>query len=244
VSITILASNDPIAPLARRLDLANTIVFEDRYDLATKLIALAPSAASTIDLVGLTGTDHIVTLHGRPIDAQIGRVRAFWRELADRDTLGQLGITTMRLVGCLSATGSRARATIGALAEILQLDVVGTTELVSLADFGPDGFMPPHATPTGGRFLDLDALPARPADDGARVITTAMGHEVLAHIRRDSGVAMPDLLARAHGALAIPSAVDGLFHHLEVLLDHELVRTGDVVFHVDDPRALRRIVEA
>ena len=244
MSITILASNDPIAPLARRLDPTNTIVFEDRYDLASKLIARAPSAATMIDLVGLTGTDHIVTLQGRPIDTQIGRVRAFWRELADRGTLGHLGITTMRLVGCLSATGHRARATIGALAEILELDVIGTTELVSLADFGPDGFMPPQATPTGGRFLDLDALPARPADDGARVITAAMGHDVLAQVRRDSGVAMPDLLARSHGSLAIPSARNGQFHHLELLLDHELVRTGDIVFHVDDPRELRRIVEA
>jgi len=244
VSITILASNDPIAPLAQRLDPANTIVFEDRCELATKLIARAQSAATTIDLVGLTGTDHIVTLHGRPIDAQIGRVRAFWRELADRGTLGHLGITTLRLVGCLSATGSRARATIGALSEILQLDVVGTTELVSLADFGPDGFMPPHASPSGGKFLDLDALSARPADDGARVITAAMGHDVLAQVRRNNGVAMPDLLALPHGVLAIPSARNGLFHHVELLLDHELVRTGDVVFHVDDPRELRRLVEA
>jgi hypothetical protein len=244
VSITILASNDSIAPLAGRLDPANTIVFEDRYDLASRLIARSPCAATMIDLVGLTGTDHMVTLHGRPIDTQIGRVRAFWRELADRGTLGHLGITTLRLVGCLSATGSRARATIGALAEILQLDVIGTTELVSLADFGPDGFMPPHATPTGGRFLDLDALPARPADEGARVITAAMGHDVLAQVRRNTGVAMPDLLARSHGSLAIPSSRNGLFHHLELLLDHELVRTGDVVFHVDDPRELRRIVEA
>jgi hypothetical protein len=244
VSITILASNDPIAPLARRLDPASTIVFEDRYDLATRLVALAPSAATTIDLVGLTGTDHIVTLHGRPIDTQIGRVRAFWRELADRGTLGHLGITTMRLVGCLSATGSRARATLGALAEILQLDVIGTTELVSLADFGPDGFMPPQASPTGGQFLDLDALPARAADDGARVITAAMGHDVLAQVRRNHGVPMPGLLALPHGLLAIPSASNGLFHHVELLLDHELVRAGDVVFHVDDPRELRRIIEA
>ncbi|MEO8842989.1 MAG: hypothetical protein ABI591_10535 [Kofleriaceae bacterium] len=243
MSITILASNDPTAPLARRLDPATTIVFEDRYDLATKLVALAPSAATTIDLVGLTGSDHLVTLHGRPIDSQIGRVRAFWRELADRGTLGHLGITSLRLVGCLSAVGSRARATLGALSEILQVDVVGTGELVSLADFGPDGFTP-HATPIGGRFLDLDALPARPADEGVRVITAAMGHDVLSQIRRNSGTTLPDLLARSNSSLAIPSATTGLFHHVELLLDHELVRTGDVVFHVDDPRELRRIVEA
>ena len=244
MSITILASNDPLAPLARRLDPATTIVFEDRYDLATKLITRLPSATRTLDLVGLTGADHIVTFHDRPLDTQTKRVRAFWRELAERGTLGHLGITTLRLVGCMSAIGARARTTIAALAEILQLDVVGTTELVSLADFGPDGFIPPHATPTGGRFLDLDALPARPADEGARVITAAMAHDVLAQVRRTSGVAMPDLLARSQGSLAIPSAVNGLFHHVELLLDHELVRTGDVVFYVDDPRSLRRLVEA
>jgi len=33
------------------------------------------------------------------------------------------------------------------------------------------------------------------------------------------------------------------FHHLELLLDQELVRTGATVFPVDDPRALRALLE-
>ncbi len=63
-------------------------------------------------------------------------------------------------------------------------------------------------------------------------------------VRRDVGVELPALLAVPHATIAIPSVVPGLFHHLEVLLDHELVRAGQAVYPVHDPRTLRALVEA
>ena len=243
MSITILASHDPIASLAQRLNPATTIAFDDRVDLAARLIARSAVTDHVLDLVGITGADHLVTFHGRPLDTAVGRVRAFWREIADQRTLERLGITRLRLVGCLSSIGTRPRATLAMLHEILQIEVVGTTELVTLSDLGPTGYVG-GAHPSGGHFLDLDALPARAADESARVTSAEMGREVLAMIRRNRGTVMPGLLALPLASLAIPSAVDGLFHHLELLLDYELVRTGNMVFFVDDPRALRRLLEA
>jgi hypothetical protein len=170
-------------------------------------------------------------------------VRAFWRELAGQDTLDQLGITAVRLVGCATAVGTRARTTLATLTQITELDVTGTTELVSFADFTPAGFAPTPRV-SGTLFLDPDALSQQTLRDGARVLTAAQGRDVLAMIDRHAGRALPDLLAVPHGTLALPSPIEGQFHHLELLLDHELVRTGDVVFPVDDPRGLRSIVEA
>ena len=245
MSITVLAALD-LARLADRLDPATTILFQDRVDLASRLVALAetlPERTRTLDLVGLTGSDHLLTFHDRALDAERRLVRAFWREIADLDLVARLGIESVRLIGCSTAVGPRARATIAMLSDVLGVPVVGSYELVSFADFHPTGFEFPETTRTGAAFLDLDSLRARPVDDGARPITAAMGRELLAQIRRRNGVHQPDLLARSSASLAIPSAVDGLFHHVEVMLDHELVRTGDVVFPVDDPRGLRLLLD-
>jgi hypothetical protein len=242
-TLTLLAATDPVARLAPRLDLA--ILYDDRDDLVARLAALAnglPRQARTLDLVGLTGLDHILRINDRPLDTSTKRVRAFWRELAGQDTLDQLGVTTVRLVGCTTAVGTRARTTLATLAEITDLDVTGTTELVSFADFTPAGFAVPVAT-AGTRFLDPDALRRQDLRDGARVLTAAQARDVLAMIDRHAGRALPDLLAVPHGTLALPSPIEGQFHHLELLLDHELVRAGDIVFPVDDPRGLRAIVE-
>lgn len=243
-TLTLLSSNDSVARLAPRLDMA--ILYDDRDDLVARLAALAnglPRQARTLDLVGLTGTEHILRINGRPLDTSAKRVRAFWRELAGQDTLDQLGITAVRLVGCATAVGTRARTTLATLSEIAELEVTGTTELVSFADFTPAGFTA-TAPKAGTLFLDPDALVRADLRDGARVLTAAEAHDVLAMIDRHAGRALPDLLAVPHGTLAMPSPVDGQFHHLELLLDHELVRAGDIVFLVDDPRGLRSIVEA
>jgi len=244
-TLTLLASTDSVARLAPRLDMA--ILFDDREDLVARLAALAsglPRQARTLDLVGLTGLDHILRINDRPLDTTTKRVRAFWRELAGQDTLDQLGVTAVRLVGCATAVGPRARTTLATLAEITGLEVTGTTELVSFADFAPTGFAVPVARGAGTLFLDPDALVRQELRDGARVLTAAQARDVLAMIDRNAGRALPDLLAVPHNTVALPSPVDGLFHHLELLLDHELVRTGDIVFPVDDPRGLRSVVEA
>jgi hypothetical protein len=243
-SLTLLASTDAVARLAPRLDMA--ILFDDREDLLARLAALAnglPRQPRTLDLVGLTGVDHILRINDRPVDTSAKRVRAFWRELAGQDTLEQLGVTAVRLVGCATAVGTRARTTLATLAEIIELDVTGTTGLVSFADFAATGFGV-SVPQLGTLFLDPDALSRQDLRDGARVVSAAQARDVLAMIDRHAGRALVDLLAVPHGMLALPSPIEGQFHHLELLLDHELVRAGDMVFPVDDPRGLRSIVEA
>ena len=245
MSITVLAAHD-LARLADRLDPTTTILFQDRVDLASRLVELTalPRVPRTLDLVGLTGSDHLLTFHARALDGENRRVRAFWREIAELDLVARLGIESVRLIGCTSAVGPRARATIAMLSDVLGVPVIGSHELVSFDDFrAPGCFEFPETTRAGAAFLDLDSLRARPADDGARIITAAMGRDLLAQIGRRNGVHFPDLLARSSASLAVPSSVDGLFHHVEVMLDHELVRTGDVVFPVDDPRGLRLLLD-
>jgi hypothetical protein len=244
--LSIIAANDRYgAELARRIAPDHVLVIADREDLVGGLVALSkqlPTAPRVLDLVGMTGADKLLTFHGRALDTRIGRVRANNRELADQGVLARLDVVGVRLIGCMSAVGEPARRTIAQLAEIMELEVTGTTELVTIDDFSATGFVsPPPRRWNSGTSLDLDNLTSGPLLDGARALTLAQAREVLATIRRDAGVDLP-------GLLAVPQAVLGLprgdhFHHLELLLDHELVRAGATVFPVDDPRALRSILE-
>jgi hypothetical protein len=251
--LTILASHDLYADrLVQRLDPRTTIACSDRDELADRLVALSrslPMQPRTLDLIGLTGPEKLVSLNGRPLDTEIKRVRAFFRELSEQRVLAGLGITAIRVVGCMTAVGDRARRTIARLADIVELEVTGTTDLVTVADITPAGFVPPapRVWPTQGTWLDLDAIAPRAAELDARVVSKTLGGEVLAQIRRTAGVALPALLALPRVQLALPSTTADRFHHLEVLLDYELIRTTvrdqSVAYPVDDPRALRMLLE-
>jgi hypothetical protein len=250
--LTVLASLDLHGAVAHRLDPASTISCEDREQLVNRLVELVcdlPMQPRTLDLVGLTGHDKLLAFAGRPLDTEIPLVRSVFRELAEQQVLSRLGITAIRLIGCMTAVGERARRTIATLADIVELEVSGTTDLVSVADISSTGYLPPgpHAWPTHGIWLDLDAIsPAPPAAD-ARVLARTEGRNVLAQICRRVGVALPPLLALPFAQLALPSPSADRFHHLEVLLDCELIRATvrgeSVVYPVDDPPALRMLLE-
>jgi len=246
--LTVLAAHDPhTALLASRVDrlVTEVILFDDREHFAARLVELArtlPLVERTLDLVGYTGTDKLLVFHGRPMDTRIGRVRAYYRGLADQELMPRLGVTSVRLVGCTTAIGDPARRTLAMLSDILGVEVIGTTELVSAENFGPPGFLPP--TPSlwpQGRLLDLDALPSAPVD-GARELSLTQARTLLALVRRDAGLELPGLLALPHDHLALPAGT-GAFHRLELLLDHEYVRAGSTVWPVDDPRALRSMLD-
>jgi nucleotide-binding universal stress UspA family protein len=244
--LSIIAAHDRYgAELARRIAPDHVLVITDREDLVGGLVALSkqlPTAPRVIDLVGMTGADKLLTFHGRSLDTRIGRVRANYRELADQGVLARLDVVGVRVIGCMSAVGEPARRTIAQLAEIMDLEVTGTTELVTIDDFSTTGFVsPPPRSWNSGTSLDLDNLTSGPLLDGARALTLAQAREVLATIRRDAGVDLPGLLAVPQAVLGVPRGDH--FHHLELLLDHELVRAGATVFPVDDPRALRSILE-
>ena len=117
-----------------------------------------------------------------------------------------------------------------------------TLQKLTIEDFGPTGFTaPPPRRWTAGTSLDLDNLTAGPLLDGARALTVAQARDVLACIRRDAGIELPGLFALPQLVLGLPRGDH--FHHVEVLLDHDLVRTGTTVFPVEDPRALRTLLE-
>ena len=250
--LSLLASGDLHAlVLADRLDPRTTVCFTDRVDLADQLVALAaklPRQPRTLDLVGLTGRDKLLGFHGRPLDTNVARVRAFFRELAEQGVLAELGISALRLVGCMTASGERARQTLATLAEITGLEVTGTHDLVSIDDLATTGY---EASVVSDRrelmLLDLDALVPRSLAVDARALDHATGRELLALVRRTAGVVTPSLLAVPHAELGLPSAAAGQYHHLELLLDYELVRVNlrgtSVVYPVDDPRALRALLE-
>ncbi|MEO8553734.1 MAG: hypothetical protein ABI678_27360 [Kofleriaceae bacterium] len=245
--LTVLAAHDVhTSALAVRLDptASELVLFDDREHFATQLTDLArtlPQTERTLDLVGYTGPDKLLVFHDRTMDTRIGRVRAYYRGLADHELLPRLGVTMVRLVGCTTAIGDPARRTLAMLSEILGLEVTGTTELVSAQDLGPAGFVPPTPAPWApGRLLDLDTLATAPAV-GAREVSLTQARALLALVRRDAGHDLPCLLALPHARLALPAASG--FHHLELLLDHEYVRAGNTVWPVDDPRALRSLLE-
>ncbi|HET9986977.1 MAG TPA: hypothetical protein VFQ65_00615 [Kofleriaceae bacterium] len=244
--LSIFAANDRYgARLARRVDAPLAFPITDREDLVGRLLALSnqlPTAPRVLDLVGMTGHDKLLTFHGRALDTRIGRVRANYRELAEQGVLARLDVVAVRLVGCMSAVGEPARRTIAQLAEIMDVEVSGTTELVTVDDLTATGFVsPPPRRWHAGTCLDLDSLAAGPLLDGARALTVAQARELLACVHREAGVELPGLLALPHAVLGLPRG--DRFHHLELLIDYELVRTGATVFPVDDPRALRSLLE-
>jgi hypothetical protein len=244
--LAIIAANDRYgAELVRRIAPDHVLACSDREAVAERLLAMSkqlPPSPRVLDFVGMTGHDKLLTFHDRVLDTRIGRVRASHRELADQGVIARLDVVGVRLVGCMSAVGEPARRTIAQLAEILDVEVTGTTELVTVDDLSATGFVsPPPRRWHAGSCLDLDNLIPGPLLPGARALALSQARDVLACVRREAGVELPGLLALPHSVLGLPRGHH--FHHLELLLDYELVRTGATVFPVDDPRALRSLLE-
>lgn len=251
----------------------HTVLVEGRLELeetfGTLLAArTVPPMPKTLDLVGHTTAASLLDLGGWVLDRQNPTVTAFFRELADQDVLSRLGIGAIRLVGCGTASTPRARDTLAALAEIVELPVLGATGVVHAGHFRADGFDPawsfllvgadertvaPSPPAARVRTLDLDSLPALPllvnetawprgyaSHDDAR--------KVLAMIRRTDGAEMPGLLATPLGEIAFPSARAGLHHVMQVMLDGQFVRvypegSNGLLYPVAQPEALLALLE-
>lgn len=213
----------------------------------------------TLDLIGhSTPSAALLTLGDWVIDARSPTVTAFFRELADHDVLPALGVTAVRLLGCMTAASPEGRATVRALADVLGLEVYGTTQLIYAAHYDRAGFRADCAhvlasasdlrdEQTDGaevaalrpapypRLLDVDALPVAPLPQHTapwprRVASTETAAALLRLIQRDAGAAMPGLLAGPLCEVALPSPRRGLFHVAHVLRDGDFVR-----FYPDGP---------
>jgi hypothetical protein len=246
-------------------------------DVERQLVRLAASAPSgiasrTLDLIGHSTAAGLLQLGDWTIDVARSEVAAWFQTLARHDVLSRLGIRAVRLLGCHTARPGPARATLDALAallEVLGVEVYGTDQLLHRAHYDAHGFRDEwrfllvrasaapgtgeaRNTPCAVCSLDLDALPAAPregVDPGAaRVVTAATARDILGLIRCDAGARMP-ATPPPLCELALPSDEPGMYRVAHVLLDGAFVRfypdgiaAPGVVYPVENVERLRRIV--
>jgi len=254
LSLVTGAADTELARIVEVLD--HKVLIETRgnvEELFGSLLALdAPPTSKTLDLIGhSTPGKSLLVLGNWVIDAASQTVTAFFRELAEQEVLPRLGITAVRLLGCLTADTGHARWTICTLADILGIEVYGTKDLIFSAHYNSAGFrderryllvsaselrreaVDPKPLTRGTpyeRVLDLDALPAMSlVGTGAmawplRIASYDDARNLLRLVRRREGAAMPDLLTSPHCEVALPSTQSGAFHRVQVLLEGELVR--------------------
>lgn len=251
------------------------VLVDGRVELEEVLGALlaartVPPMPKTLDLVGHSTPASLLDLGGWVIDRASPKVTAYFRELADNEVLPRLGVSAVRLLGCNTASTQRARDTISALTDILELPVLGTTSIVHAGHFRRDGFDPawnfllvgakdlaqPVAPPaTIARTFDIDGLPAIPllVNEVAWPRHFARDEEarkVLSLVRRNDGAEMPGLLATPLAEIALPSVRAGLHHVMQVMLEGQFVRVYPdghnvgVLYPVRDPSALLELLEA
>lgn len=233
--------------------IAGPILVGGRADLEHALGELIARGATptptTLDLIGHTTSDKsLLVLGDWVIDATNPTVTSFFRGLADSGVIEKLGIVSLRLLGCTSADTAHGRWTICKLADVLGIDVYGTTGLMFASHYGPGGleaereYMLRSATelrantavlrplelvaPTE-QALDIDRIPAVPLPAGASQLLVADRDEARALLRlvnRRDGSVLPGLLAAPTCEIALPSQEPGAYHLLQVLLDGEIVR--------------------
>ncbi len=236
--------------LAQPIEIANRNDLADILGRRLATITGTPAPA-TLDLIGhaMPGTS-LLRLGDWVVDAAQSSVIAFFRELAEHDVLSRLGITALRLIGCVTAGSAHGQYTMCALADVLGVEVYGTTDMICAAHYDAGGFSERYAhalvasaevrgevrkfearadRATRARALDLDALPSEPlpvafaAAWPLLVVDRAMAADILRMIRRHEGAEMPGLLAEPMCELALPDG-DATYVRMQVLLDGEFVR--------------------
>lgn len=95
-----------------------------------------------LDMIGHSSSSGFLVLGTWVIDDRQQIAATF--QLLVRPWLERLGIRTIRLLGCSTATSDRARRAIQAIARASGCDVLGTTRYVSKCDYAPGGFISDH----------------------------------------------------------------------------------------------------
>ncbi|HSN29183.1 MAG TPA: hypothetical protein VLT45_23000 [Kofleriaceae bacterium] len=262
---------------AIRAAIPHAITVDGRADLELLLGRLLDAnvkpTPKTLDLIGHTTTDKsLLVLGDWLIDATNSTVLSFFRGLADQDVPRRLGIEAVRLLGCTSADTAFGRWTVCALADVLGIDVYGTTGLLLASHYDAQGFRDearfmlasaaqlrtgtsaPRALDRGARdphVLDLDSLPAAtlPARRWpVRVPDRDEAKALLRLIRRRDASVLPGLHTAPSCELAFPAGDGQRYYLMQVLLDSELVRVypagleHGLVYPVDDPYAFGKLI--
>lgn len=207
----------------------------------------APAPApKTLDLIGHSTPDGLLRLGDWVIDGESPTVTAFFRGIADCEVLPRIGVTAVRLLGCSTAVTTRARHTMKILAELLGLEVYGTTSPIYSLHYDETGFghqwrfllaaaseapQPADEAPTAvrsPRTLDIDSLPlvalGAPREWRRYLVGLERARELLDLVDRTAGAQMPGLLAIPSAELALPAHRADHCHVAEVILDGHFLR--------------------
>jgi len=205
-----------------------------------------PPAPKTLDLIGHATPDGLLRMGDWVLDGENRTVTAFFRGIADAEVLPRIGVTAVRLLGCSTAVGTRARGTMKVLSELLGLEVYGTTSPIYNLHYDEAGFAhqwrfllsaasesptPNEDTPAplpSRRTLDIDSLPlvalgATP-EWQRYLVGRDVAREILDLVDRTAGAQMPGLLAIPTAELALPSHREAHYHLAEVILDGNFLR--------------------
>ncbi len=230
-------------------------------------VANPAPAPKTLDLIGHSTPDGLLRLGDWILDGESSTVSAFFRGIADNEVLPRIGVTALRLLGCSTAVSVRARTTMKILAELLGLEVFGTTSPIYSLHYDESGFShqwrfllsaasesptPADETPApvrSRRTLDIDSLPlvalGATREWRRHPVSLSLAREVLDLVDRTAGALMPGLLAIPSAELALPAHRASHCHVAEVILDGHFLRVypdGDtqpgIVYPVLAPQRL------
>jgi hypothetical protein len=223
------------------------------YRFLTDLARTPPAYDSTLDLIGPSTGTGVVQLGATPIVASVPGVLDLFEAIGDELLPSRLRIRAVRLLGARTAMEPAGQETLRRLRQFLGVPVLGTTTLVSAAQFGPGGFERDHAAASlvddraavarRPVALPADAERIRPFGFEAIGITAASelapvpwprfvaprGFDLrtVTNQIRDCGQAVPGLLALPRCELLLPAGRMGgeeRFRVIEVLFNWELVR--------------------
>lgn len=257
-------SPDPIGTRLRAV-LDHVELVDNVAELAAvlhRIVDSDPALPTTLDLIGHTTPGSLLMLGDTVLDGGDPAVLAIFGALGSSRVLARLGVTSLRLLGCNTASGDAARATLCALADLLGVEVYGSTSAIFVEHYDRTGFrddwrfllvgsteLRPERSRTvfgRARAFDVASLPAFVPDD-AVCVTCAAAAKLAELVGGDAGAGMiariePDL------RLAVPSSA-ATYHLVEVLLGGAFVRVyydgpaePATVFPVTDPVALARLV--
>jgi hypothetical protein len=211
----------------------------------------AAPVPKTLDLIGHSSApDWLLLLGDWVIDADRPDVLECFRALADDNVLPRLGVHAVRLLGCNTACTARGRATIARLAEVLGLEVIGTSGMIFSSCYAASGFdrawrfllvsstdlgerdlavTAAAIAPPSPRVLDAGTLPAVALDScrppwPRRFATLEDAHRLLRIIRCDQGAPMAGPPAVPSYEILWPATQPNSYHLVQVLFDGAFVR--------------------
>jgi hypothetical protein len=223
-----------------------------------------------LDAIGHSRSHGFLVLGSWVIDDSPQTAASFGQLL--RPSLEQLGVRTIRLLGCSTATTERGRNAMRRIAQATGCDVLGTKRYISQHDYGASGFVSDDTLigPDGARpapndrigflasaaytiplaTLELTTGPALTNDQPLLPVNEIVAGEILGFVDGSRSWVLPGLLAEV--APIVLWSEHNTIHRLEILLDCQVVRVYGVypdddhgrLFRVHDPDGLGRYLAA